>query len=273
LHPEDVPRGDEELDAEQTGHRRPGRRMGSSYNLLPLGWSSFAADQDLGLASVLAGALVLACLIHRPGRTVSAHTKVHVHRHSTHRMLPHHWQLRLREALESLPAVAAVVALIAVDILCIVLAMLADTESGKEALEGRLLEVAETVGMGCLYAFLLEQGLHLAAFGQHFFQHRWFVADFCVVSFSLLAETTQSAVGNRWPRAFRVWRLLSLIFDVCLEEHEAVELEELYEKTHNTRGAKKRRAATPGSGRARSSSRGPIVQKRGGERTVESSKI
>ena len=43
-------------------------------------------------------------------------------------------------------------------------------------------------GFSCLCIFLLEQILHLVAFGKCFFKHSWFVADFVVVLLSLVGD-------------------------------------------------------------------------------------
>ena len=81
----------------------------------------------------------------------------------------------------------------------------------------------------------MEQVLHLVAFGKHFFDHPWFVADLAVVCLSIAAETaTLDLIADtqhegKMMRVLKVWRLAALIFDACLEGHEIEELQEEWE--------------------------------------------
>lgn len=87
-------------------------------------------------------------------------------------------------------------------------------------------------GFICLWIFLAEQILHIIAFGRHFLDHPWFVADLVVVSISLAAETAtidliaDTRHEGKVMRVLKAWRLVALIFDAFLEGHEIEELRE-----------------------------------------------
>lgn len=140
----------------------------------------------------------------------------------------------LGEHLESAEFVRLIVLLLSIDLFCTVVCAL---EIGNE----EVVELAERTSLFCLAAFLLEQTLHLEAFGpRRFFSNPWYVADAIAVSVTMAVELRKddeeegvpsSLDQQRWSswtlvKIVRVWKVAIFLFDVALMRHESSELRE-----------------------------------------------
>lgn len=128
----------------------------------------------------------------------------------------------LAEVLESRWFACVVMTLIAVDLTCT--SLIWSSEYGYWNHE--IVEMAEHIGFQCLLFFLLEQGLHLLAFGAAFFENAWSVFDLLIVSTLLLIEMNGDAFAReaRLVSAVRVFKVFAFMFDVLLMRHEEMEL-------------------------------------------------
>eukprot|EP00930_Biecheleria_cincta_P043116 TRINITY_DN29644_c0_g1_i1.p1 TRINITY_DN29644_c0_g1~~TRINITY_DN29644_c0_g1_i1.p1 ORF type:complete len:227 (-),score=57.45 TRINITY_DN29644_c0_g1_i1:141-821(-) len=162
--------------------------------------------------------LVLTALVTVLGVVLHKFFPVHVKQHTKLAG----WQRSLAERLESKPFVGTVVVLILIDLCCMVQVT---TNVGG----GKLTEIAEWLGFRCLMAFLVEQGLHLLAFGVDFFGHPWFVLDLISVSITAVVELKEELLLDEWKfvTCVRLWKLASFAFDLALVREEGKELKEL----------------------------------------------
>lgn len=98
----------------------------------------------------------------------------------------------------------------------------------------RVAQWSHTICVSVLSVFLVEQCLHLVAFGLNFFTRFWFVMDLVVVCISLLCETVFEKQAEDWLALFigiRLWKVAAFIFDTCLADNESTERDEkVYKK-------------------------------------------
>lgn len=143
------------------------------------------------------------------------------------------WRAQLGEVMESKYVSFAVIVLIFVDLgATLVNVILEDTdllnpryaETGEE-----LAEMTHNTCVSVLCIFLVEQLLHLIAFGKAFFSHTWYVLDLIAVSVSLLSETMLEGMAEDAVALFivlRLWKGLAFLFDIALASKEYSEAEE-----------------------------------------------
>eukprot|EP00929_Paragymnodinium_shiwhaense_P108098 TRINITY_DN74420_c0_g1_i1.p1 TRINITY_DN74420_c0_g1~~TRINITY_DN74420_c0_g1_i1.p1 ORF type:complete len:267 (-),score=26.76 TRINITY_DN74420_c0_g1_i1:298-1098(-) len=137
-----------------------------------------------------------------------------------------HWRHTLAESMESPTVSLTVLTLICVDVCCTVLAGFASIGVLEGLVGEGAVELAETLGFRCLCFFLVEQLLHLAAFGSRFFSHPWFVSDLSVVLISIVTELFEASHHGKMLRVIRTWKVLAILFDSRLAVHEAMEYKE-----------------------------------------------
>jgi len=136
--------------------------------------------------------------------------------------------------MESLPVLIIVIILVLIDVCCAGINTFLKTtllnpkyhEEGEE-----WAHTTHTMGIAILWIFLVEQILHLIAFGWGFFHHWWYVMDLIVVVISLVCEVVLEHYFHHlaWVEALiilRLWKVVVAIFDIFLAHHEAEEAEE-----------------------------------------------
>jgi len=165
---------------------------------------------------------------------------------------------QLGEVMEGPTVSGVVIILIIVDLVC---TGINDTLENTDLLNPAHKEQGEytanlthNICVSVLCIFLLEQCLHLLAFGREFFSHFWMVSDLIVVSVSLVCETVFEGKEEDWLSMLillRMWKLVAFIFDMLLLEQERTERAEKLEKlaAHDT----------PMYGAAGSANGGPVV--------------
>jgi len=151
------------------------------------------------------------------------------------------WRHSLGEFMESKYVSGTVIALILVDILCTVVNDLlenTDLLNPKYDEPGEKWENATyTISVSILLIFLLEQFLHIVAFGVKFFSHWWYVFDLLVVYVSLVCETILRGPAEETLAlliVLRLWKVVAFLFDVCLAKKE-----------YDTQGAAEEQEASP----------------------------
>lgn len=143
------------------------------------------------------------------------------------------WRENIGEILESPHVTGVVIVLILVDLAgTFVNDMCENTDlinpkydEQKEAAA----KATHTICVTVLCIFLVEQLLHLVAFGAAFFTNFWFVMDLVIVSISLICETVLEDTANDWLAllvVLRLWKVVAFVFDTCLARNESRERDE-----------------------------------------------
>lgn len=128
------------------------------------------------------------------------------------------------EVMEGSFVTAIVTVLIIIDLFCTLLKGLlesTDMLNPKYGYWGRACAgYLQTISVCILVTFLVEQMLHVLAFGWEFFEHRWMVMDVCIVFVSLLFETVLNGSDSKqWIgllAIMRLWKVIAFVFDVLL---------------------------------------------------------
>jgi len=146
------------------------------------------------------------------------------------------WQKQLGEFMESPSISSVVISLIILDLTCTVIN---DTLENTEILNPKYEETGEIVAywtkkvcLTTLAIFLVEQALHILAFGKEFFYHFWMVMDLVVVSVSLASETVLESWAEdmvNFLMLLRLWKVVAAVFDILHAEKERRERAEKME--------------------------------------------
>lgn len=146
------------------------------------------------------------------------------------------WQKQLGEFMESPSVSSVVISLIILDLTCTVIN---DTLENTEILNPKYEETGEIVAywtkrvcLTTLAIFLVEQALHILAFGKEFFYHFWMVMDLVVVSVSLASETVLESWAEdmvNFLMLLRLWKVVAAVFDILHAEQERRERAEKME--------------------------------------------
>mmetsp|Transcript_22115 Transcript_22115/g.38956 ORF Transcript_22115/g.38956 Transcript_22115/m.38956 type:complete len:181 (+) Transcript_22115:152-694(+) len=146
------------------------------------------------------------------------------------------WQISLGKVLESPWVAGLVLVLVIVDLhSTIINSILEETDWLDEKYKEQGETAADVTHLVCvtvLSIFLVEQILHLVAFGWEFFDHGWYVMDLCVVVLSLVAETCLEGKFDDVVAmliVLRLWKVVAFTFDIFLARHEQSEMDEVKE--------------------------------------------
>ena len=154
-----------------------------------------------------------------------------------HHALPDGWQRSLGEKIESPLVSGIVILLICVDLSCTVLNVLVEETNSLNATYDKeerehIAELTHNICVTVLVIFLIEQILHIVAFGKAFFSHPWYVLDLIVVSVSLICETVLEGMAEEFVPMLimlRLWKVGAFVFDVFLARNEQSEMAEKLE--------------------------------------------
>jgi xanthine/uracil permease len=90
-------------------------------------------------------------------------------------------------------------------------------------------KISHYLCVSVLTLFLVEQILHIVAFGTDFFTHFWMVMDLAIVCVSLPCETVFEGMAEDFVGlaiVLRLWKVVAFVFDMFLHHHETSELKE-----------------------------------------------
>jgi hypothetical protein len=142
---------------------------------------------------------------------------------------PKTWRKDLGEVMEGTFVTGVVICLICVDLASTTVNVLleeTDLLNPKYHHQGHhVAHLTHTICVTIISIFVVEQLLHIVAFGGHFFSHFWMVADLVVVLVSFVVETMLEGQNtiHGMAIALRLWKTVAFIFDIFLVHHEHTE--------------------------------------------------